>query len=160
MVDKLDDEQINDDKLTEAATLALCWSRAWASGGGHGTVFAVKPAQVSKTEQTGEYVGKGAFIVRGQRQWFRDLDVRLGIGIIAINGVPLLMSGMPDMIRNMCPRHAILSPGISKKDKLANRIYKNTGISTDEILAVLPGSCDILEDEGIFTPPKVFAEEE
>ena len=160
LVDKLGDEQINDDKLTEAATLALCWSRAWASGGGHGTVFAVKPAQVSKTAQTGEYVGKGAFIVRGQRQWFRDLDVRLGIGIIAINGVPLLMSGMPDMIRNMCPRHAILSPGISKKDKLANRIYKNTGISTDEILAVLPGSCDILEDEGIFTPPKVFAEEE
>ena len=46
------------------------------------------------------------------------------------------MSGVPDMIRSICPRHAILSPGISKKDKLANRIYKNTGISTDEILAV------------------------
>jgi hypothetical protein len=160
LVDKLGDERINDEKLTEAATLALCWSRAWASGGGHGTVFAVKPAQVSKTAQTGEYVGKGAFIVRGQRQWFRDLDVRLGIGIIAINGVPLLMSGMPEMIRNICPRHAILSPGISKKDKLANRIYKNTGISTDEILAVLPGPCDILEDEGIFTPPKTSSEEE
>ena len=160
LVDKLGDERINDDKLTEAATLALCWSRAWASGGGHGTVFAVKPAQVSKTAQTGEYVGKGAFIVRGQRQWFRDLDVQIGIGIIAINGVPLLMSGMPDTIRSICPRHAILSPGISKKDKLANRIYKNTGISTDEILAVLPGPCDILEDEGIFTPPKSNSEEE
>ena len=94
--------------------------------------------QVSKTAQTGEYVGKGAFIVRGQRQWFRDLDVRLG-GIIAINGVPLLMSGVPDMIRSICPRHATLSPGISKKDKLANRIYKNTGISTDEVLAVYLG---------------------
>ena len=67
LVDKLGEERINDEKLTEAATLALCWSRAWASGGGHGTVFAVKPAQVSKTAQTGEYVGKGAFIVRGQR---------------------------------------------------------------------------------------------
>ena len=64
------------------------------------------------------------------------------------------MSGVPDMIRNVCPRHAILSPGISKKDKLANRIYKNTGIATDEILAVLPGSCDVLDDRGIFTPPK------
>ena len=31
---------------------------------GHGIVYAVKPAQVSKTAQTGEYVGKGAFIVR------------------------------------------------------------------------------------------------
>ena len=152
LVDKLGDERINDDKLTEAATLALCWSRAWSSGGGHGTVFAVKPAQVSKTAQTGEYVGKGAFIVRGQRQWFRDLDVKIGIGIVAINGVPLLMSGTPELILSICSRYAILSSGITKKDRLANRIYKNTGISTDEILAVLPGPCDIMEERGIFTP--------
>ena len=158
LVDKLGDERINDAKLAEAATLALCWSRAWTSGGGHGTVFAVKPAQVSKTAQTGEFVGKGAFIVRGQRQWFKDLDVRLGIGIIAINGVPLLMSGIPKLISEICPRHAVLSPGIVKKDKLANQIYKNTGISTDEILAVLPGSCEIIEDRGIFTPPSTKLE--
>lgn len=161
LVDKLGDERINDDKLIEAATLALCWSRAWSSGGGHGTVFAVKPAQVSKTAQTGEYVGKGAFIVRGQRQWFRDLDVKIGIGIVAINGVPLLMSGTPDLILSICSRYAILSSGITKKDRLANRIYKNTGISTDEILAVLPGPCDILEERGIFTPfVPVSSEEE
>ena len=152
LVDKLGDERINEDKLIEAATLALCWSRAWSSGGGHGTVFAVKPAQVSKTAQTGEYVGKGAFIVRGQRQWFRDLDVKIGIGIVAINGVPLLMSGTPELILSICSRYAILSSGITKKDRLANRIYKNTGISTDEILAVLPGPCDIMEERGIFTP--------
>ena len=160
LVDKLGDERIDDKKLTEAATLALCWSRAWASGGGHGTVFAVKPAQVSKTAQTGEFIGKGAFIVRGQRQWFRDLDVRIGIGIIAINGVPLLMSGMPELIRKTCPRFAILSPGVTKKDRLANRIYKNTGISTDEILAVLPGPSDVVEEQGILTPPKTHTEEE
>lgn len=160
LVDKLGEEQLNDEKLLQAATLALCWSRAWASGSGHGTVFAVKPAQVSKTAQSGEFVGKGAFIVRGQRQWFRDLTVQLGIGIIAINGVPLLMSGIPELIKQTCPRYAILSPGIVKKDKLANRIYKNTGISTDEILAVLPGPCDVVEESGIFTAPKAAGEEE
>lgn len=160
LVDKLGDERITDEKLIEAATLALCWSRAWASGGGHGTVFAVKPAQVSKTAQTGEFVGKGAFIVRGQRQWFRDLDVKIGIGIVAINGVPLLMSGTPELILSICSRYAILTPGIAKKDRLANRIYKNTGISTDEILAVLPGPCDILEESGIFSPFKAENSEE
>ena len=86
--------------------------------------------------------------------------MRIGIGIIAINGVPLLMGGMPNLIEKICPRFAILSPGISKKDKLANRIYKNTGISTDEILSVLPGPCDILVDSGIFSPPKSYSEEE
>ena len=152
LVDKLGDERINDEKLEEAATLALCWSRAWNGGGAHGTVFAVKPAQVSKSAQTGEYVGKGAFIVRGQRQWFKDMDVQMGIGLVAINGVPLLMGGTVSSIKKRCERYAILSPGQSKKEQLANRIYKATGLRTDDVLSVLPGSSDILEDVGVFSP--------
>ena len=66
------------------------------------------------------------------------MDVRLGIGIIAINGVPLMVTGTPDHIQSMCPRYAILSPGLTKKEHLANKIYKNTGMSTDDLLAVLP----------------------
>ena len=161
LVDKLGDERITPEKLEEAATLALCWSRAWAGGGAHGTVYSVKPAQVSKTAQTGEYVGKGSFIVRGQRQWFKDLDVQMGIGIVAINGVPLLMGGLPDTIRSLCQRFAILRPGLTKKEQLANRIYKNTGLMTDDVLPVLPGAAEIIEDYGIFSPVKpVHTEEE
>ena len=159
LVDKLGDERINDAKLEEAATLALCWSRAWNGGGAHGTVFAVKPAQVSKSAQTGEYVGKGAFIVRGQRQWFKDLNVQMGVGLVAINGVPLLMSGTVSSIKQRCERYAILSPGQTKKEQLANRIYKATGLRTDDVLSVLPGSSDILEDVGIFTPYQSKEEE-
>jgi len=155
LVDKLGDERINEEKLLESATLALCWSRAWASGGGHGTVYSVKPAQVSKTAQSGEYVGKGAFIVRGQRQWFKDLDVKMGIGLVSINGVPLLMGGTPERIKQLCQRFAIISPGLTKKDQLANRIYKNTGLMTDDILSILPGASEIIEDNGIFSPIKV-----
>ena len=159
LVDKLGDERINDEKLEEAATLALCWSRAWNGGGAHGTVFAVKPAQVSKSAQTGEYVGKGAFIVRGQRQWFKDMDVQMGIGLVAINGVPLLMGGTVSSIKKRCERYAILSPGQSKKEQLANRIYKATGLRTDDVLSVLPGSSDILEDVGVFSPYQSQEEE-
>jgi hypothetical protein len=160
IVDKLGDERITDEKLLEAASMALCWSRAWAGGGAHGTVYSVKPAQVSKTAQTGEFVGKGSFIVRGKRQWFKDLDVQIGIGIVAVNGVPLLMGGRPETIATTCQRYAILRPGLTKKEQLANRIYKNTGLVTDDVLPVLPGASDILEDYGIFSPPASLAEEE
>ncbi|MEZ7994755.1 MAG: ribosome rescue protein RqcH [Candidatus Poseidoniaceae archaeon] len=160
VADKLEDSALDDDKLLEAATMALCWSRAWAGGGAHGTVYSVKPAQVSKTANTGEFVGKGAFIVRGQRTWFKDLDVRIGIGIVAINGVPLLMGATPDTIKNICKRYAILSPGLTKKEQLANQIYKNTGLMTDDILGILPGSGQIIEDHGIFSPPKQIEQEE
>ena len=160
VADKLEDSTIDDDKLLEAATLALCWSRAWAGGGAHGTVFSVKPAQVSKTANTGEFVGKGAFVVRGQRKWFKDLNVQIGIGIVAINGVPLLMGGTPNTIKEICQRYAIIAPGLTKKDQLANKIYKNTGLVTDDILGVLPGAGQIIEDYGIFSLPKSIDEEE
>jgi predicted ribosome quality control (RQC) complex YloA/Tae2 family protein len=160
IVDKLGDERITDEKLKEAATLALCWSRAWNGGGAHGTVFAVKPAQVSKSAQTGEYVGKGAFIVRGQRQWFKDLDVQMAVGLVAINGVPLLIGGTISTIKERCERYAVLSPGRTKKEALANRIYKATGLRTDDILSILPGPSEIIEDIGIFSPFRQATEEE
>ena len=153
LVDKLEASPLNETKLNDAAMMALAWSRAWNSGGSHGTVYSVKPAQVSKSAQTGEFVGKGAFVIRGQRTWYKDLDLRLGIGIVAINGVPMMLTSTPGHIKEICQRYAILSPGLTKKDRLANQIYKNTGLSTDDLQAILPGACDVLEEQGILTAP-------
>ena len=113
----------------------------------------MKPAQVSKSAQTGEFVGKGAFVIRGQRTWYKDMDVRIGIGIIAVNGVPMVVSGTPAHILSVCQRYAILSPGLTKKDQLANKIYRTTGLSTDDMLSVLPGACDVIDQHGMLTPP-------
>ena len=46
-----------------------------------------------------------------------------------------------------------------KKEQLANQIYKATGLRTDDVLSVLPGASDVLEDVGIFTPFKSNEEE-
>ncbi len=153
LVDKLEDPTLDEKKLQQAAALALSWSRAWNGGGAHSTVYSVKPAQVSKSAQTGEFVGKGAFVIRGQRTWYKDMDVRIGIGIIAVNGVPMVVSGTPTHILTMCQRYAILSPGLTKKDQLANKIYRTTGLSTDDLLSVLPGACDVIDEYGMLTPP-------
>ena len=84
----------------------------------------------------------------------------MGIGLVSINGVPLLMGGTPERIKSLCPRYAILSPGLTKKDRLATRIYKNTGLMTDDILSVLPGASEIVEDYGIFSVVKERISEE
>jgi predicted ribosome quality control (RQC) complex YloA/Tae2 family protein len=154
LADKIESEL--DEKITqEAAILALSWSRAWNSGGAHGTVFWVKPGQVSKSAETGEYVGKGAFVIRGKRTWYKDIDLRLGMGLVAINGVPLLMGGTPEIIAHHCQRYIIIGPGREKKDALANRIYRATGLSVDDILPVLPGNCEVIEDRGLIKFDKV-----
>ena len=148
LADKIDVEL--DEEITQkAAVLALGWSRAWNSGGAHGTVFWVKPGQVSKSAESGEYVGKGAFVIRGQRTWYKDIDLKLGIGLVAINGIPLLMASTVEHISNICPRYMVVSPGREKKEQIANKIYKSTGLSVDDILPILPGNCEILEDNGL-----------
>ena len=140
--------------MEHGAQMALCWSRAWGSGGGHGTVYSVKPAQVSKTAQTGEFVGAGAFIVRGQRQWYKDLDLRIGLALIAINGVPLLLGTTPEHAQSIGGRWAVISGGRTKKETAANRIAKATGLSVDDILPVLPGPIDVIEDHHLFSALK------
>ena len=49
----------SEEVLTEAAQIAICWSRAWGSGGGAATAFHVRSTQVSKTAETGEALGRG-----------------------------------------------------------------------------------------------------
>ena len=160
LVDKVENTALGEPQHHQAALLALAWSRAWNGGGAHGTVYSVRPAQVSKTAQTGEFVGKGAFVIRGQRTWYKDIDVCIGLGIAAINGVPLVLTGVPEVIRTRCPRYIILRPGITKKERLANQIYKTTGLPTDDLLAVLPGACDVVEEHGMMTAPRDPEEEE
>jgi len=87
------------------------------------------------------------------------MDVRIGIGIVAVNGVPLILTGSPDLIKSTCSRYAVLAPGMTKKEQLANAIYKITGLSTDELLSALPGACDVLEESGMLSPPPTEEEE-
>ena len=47
---------------------------------------------------------------------------------------------------------------MTKKEHLANAIYKNTGMSTDDLLAVLPGACDVVDEQGMLSPPSTEEE--
>lgn len=135
--------------MLQAATMALCWSRAWGAGSSKGTVYWVRPSQVSKTAETGEFVGKGAFIVRGQRTWVKDLELEVGLGLICINGVPMLLAGPVDAIRTRCQRHAVIVPGRERKELLAKRLATATGVAVDDIVPVLPGASELREDHGL-----------
>ena len=149
IIDKMSSE-IDDSLTLKAASLALAWSRSWNAGGAHGTVYWVKPGQVSKTAETGEFIGKGAFIIRGERTWFRNLNLEIGLGLISVNGVPLLASSTAEEIREIAQRYVVIRPGTIKKDQFANKLYKATGLSTDEILSVLPGNVELVEDGNMF----------
>jgi len=81
VVIKAGDGEISDDSKKEAAEFAASYSKAWASGLATVDVYAVKPDQVSKQPPSGEYLPKGAFMIYGQREWFRDVELKLSIGV-------------------------------------------------------------------------------
>ena len=59
------------------------------------------------------------------------------------------MASTVDHIADICSRYMVISPGIEKKEQIANKIYKSTGLSVDDILPILPGNCEILHDYGL-----------
>ena len=138
--------------LEEAAQMAVCWSRAWGGGGGAATAYHVGSNQVSKTAETGESLGRGAFVIRGQRNWHRNMPTEISLGVVAINGIPLPLVGTAAAIESVCERWIKLQPGTLKKENIANQIANSTGLLQDDILGCLPpGNLQIVEDQQLIT---------
>ena len=132
--------------IEEGAQLAIAWSRAWGSGGAAATAFHARPAQVSKQTESGESIGRGAFVVRGQRTWYRDVPMEIAIGFATINNIPIPVSGTAAGVSKICQRWALIKPGREKKETIANRIAKATGLAQDDVLSALPsGACELVD---------------
>ncbi len=141
-----DAQNLPSEIIKEAAQLAICWSRAWGSGSAAATAFHARPTQVSKQTESGESLGRGAFVVRGQRTWYRDVEMEIAIGFAIVNNIPIPISGTAGGVSKLCQRWAIIRPGREKKETIANRIAKATGLAQDDVLATLPsGTCEIID---------------
>jgi len=61
----------------------------------------------------------------------------------------LPITGTPSTISKKFPRWAKISPGREKKENIANKIAKATGLAHEDLLSCLPpGNC-LIEDFGL-----------
>lgn len=67
--------------LTEAGSMAVCYSSAWDSKMAT-TSWWVYPKQVSKTAPAGEYLSVGAFMIRGKKNFLPLSNLVLGFGFL------------------------------------------------------------------------------
>jgi len=95
VVVKTETKESNQQCLREAAEFAAAFSRAWREGFGSVDVYGVKPDQLSKEGPSGESVGHGAFVVRGQRNWIRGVRLELAVGILVEANDTLQFIGGP-----------------------------------------------------------------
>jgi len=127
--------------IQEAAIATGSYSKAWKLGIGNVEVYAVKREQLSKEAPSGEFMGKGAFMVRGRRERFTVIP-RLAIALA--DGK--VICGPRSAIAAKAERIIEIQPGTTKASDTAKLIARALGGgSLDDIIRALPpGGCKAL----------------
>ncbi|MFA4823760.1 MAG: ribosome rescue protein RqcH [Methanoregula sp.] len=119
--------------MDEVAQFAASYSGAWRSGHFSADVFSVLPPQVSKTPESGEFVSRGSFIIRGERTWYRNVPLSVGIGLM-LEPNAAVIGGPPSVIRGKCKAYNELRPGQFEPNDVAKKMLRllKSKISEDE----------------------------
>lgn len=122
VVIKSGESEISEYAKKEAAEFAAAYSKAWSAGLVNVDVYAVRPEQVSKQPPTGEYLPKGAFMIYGQREWFRDVELKIAIGVRAEGESFEVVAGPVMPIRKQTKYFVTIKPGEKDASELAKEI--------------------------------------
>ncbi|MCF2206293.1 NFACT family protein [Halobacterium salinarum] len=117
------DIEVPERDARQAARFAVACSSVWKDGRGAGDAYMVSPDQVSKTPESGEYLEKGGFAVRGDRTYFRDLSTEWAVGITCEPNTRVL-GGPTDAIREQVETRIEIEPGRYAQGDAAKRIYR------------------------------------
>jgi predicted ribosome quality control (RQC) complex YloA/Tae2 family protein len=157
---KSEGREVPESTIREACLFSVSYSRLWKAGVGAGDAYWTKGEQVSLTPPSGEYLQKGSFMVRGQRNYVKGMALRISVGIlIDSDGYVIPVAGPSPSVAKRSKIIIELVPGGESGSKLARLVkWKLTKlassdlkpeieqISIDEFLLVLPpGGASIAE---------------
>ncbi|RAW45678.1 hypothetical protein DQW50_07990 [Halorubrum sp. 48-1-W] len=146
-----------EETLREAAQFAVSYSSDWKDGRGAGDAYMVEPDQVSKTPESGEYIEKGSFVIRGDRTYFEDVPCRVAVGV-QCEPVTRAIGGPPSAIEGRAAAHVTLEPGMyaqndaammayrTLKERFADQSFVRKVASADRLQEFLPpGGSELVE---------------
>ena len=87
-------------------------------------VFAVRPEQVSKSAPSGMGMPTGSFMIQGAREWFRDVELKMSMGVIIDreSSRAEVIPGPVMAMRTFARYFVTLQPGDKHADELAKEI--------------------------------------
>ena len=109
--------------MEEAAQFAASYSGAWRSGHFSADVYTVRPEQVSKTPEAGEYVSRGSFIVRGERTWYKNVPLAVGIGLQQTPELSII-GGPPVPVKQHASAWIEITPGRFEPNDAAKKVLR------------------------------------
>ena len=146
------------ERMDEVAQFAASYSGSWKSGHFSADVYSALPNQVSKTPESGEFVSRGSFIVRGERTYYRNVPLAVGIGLM-VEPHAAVIGGPPSAIMRKTIIYVELIPGAYEPNDVAKKVLRllkqkmSEGeikalkgiLNTDHVAAfVPPGGSDIV----------------
>ncbi len=155
---KLEGKEASEATLEEAAQFAVSYSSLWKQGVRSGRCYWVYPDQVSKRPESGEYVPKGAFVIRGERHYLQA-QLQLAIGVVNER----VVGGPTQALRKNARPIVLLEPGKYNQDDSAKLVMRELLaqlkenerkavrkiITIDDVVKFVPsGTSDVLKAEG------------
>ncbi|MCL4333293.1 MAG: NFACT family protein [Candidatus Thermoplasmatota archaeon] len=133
---------VTEEGIGEAASFAWCMSKAWNSKFENGSVYYVTRSQVSKTPESGEYLARGAWIIRGKKNYVTHVNLELAVGFQKYENRDYVVAAP---ISSVHGRRVIIIPG-EEKESVVKEISDFLGVEKEYIYPVLPpGTCSVRE---------------
>ena len=140
--------------LNEVAHATVCFSRAWKESMYGTNAYWVNPDQVKKGAPSGQSMGKGSFMIEGQRNFVKISTLKMCVAIVEYEGTHLLTCGPPALKEN-CVSYVMIEPtgmelaDVAKKIRYELLSMNETiakSFSVDDYVRVLPsGPSRIIE---------------
>lgn len=112
-------KEIGQDTKREAAEAAASYSSAWGAGWGSADIYAFGPDQISKSPESGEYLPKGAFVIRGEREWFKGTPLKLALGFKVEENYAISIGGPETAVSSRSKQVVPIGPGNMKSGQVA-----------------------------------------
>jgi predicted ribosome quality control (RQC) complex YloA/Tae2 family protein len=154
---KTQGDDVTEQTLKETAQFVVSYSSVWKSGQFSGDCYWIRPEQVSKTPESGEYLKKGSFVIRGERNYFRDVPAGAAVAL-ELEGSTRVIGGPLSAVSKHGQHVVEVVPGKFNQNDIAKKIYKiyvdklkepnfvKQIASPDKIAMMLPpGESDIKE---------------
>lgn len=116
---KTEGRDIPEATLREAAQFSVSYSNVWKERLHSGDCYWVYPNQVSKTPEPGEYLARGAFVIRGERHYMvAPTQSAIGVDDEKVIGGPV------EAISASAKYFIVLEPGKYNQNDISKRIAR------------------------------------
>jgi len=115
--------------IEEACQFTISFSRAWNLGLAAADAYWVYPEQVSKKAPSGTYLKPGSFMIYGQRNYIKNVQLKLAVALFFDEGWAKFYISPIDPIKILTDTFVEITPGEISRNDAAKQIvtffYKN-----------------------------------